>query len=52
MVAARMKITLKKVGMLTNGENIKENQNPIANSANESTNKKITNHHCKFYNGK
>jgi hypothetical protein len=38
--------------MLTNGENKKENQNPIADSANESTNKKGINHHCKFYNGK
>jgi hypothetical protein len=37
--------------MLVDGENIKENQNPVVNSTNKSTNKKVTNHHCKFYNG-
>ncbi len=46
-----MKIMQKKVKMLANGEDRGESQNPIANSVNESTNKKVANHCYKFYNG-
>jgi hypothetical protein len=40
----------KKVKMLVDGEDKKESQNPVANSLNKSTNKKVVNHHYKFYN--
>jgi hypothetical protein len=46
-----MKIMQKKVKMLANGEDREERQNLIANSVNESTNKKVANHRYKFYNG-
>jgi len=45
-----MKIMQKKVKMLVDGEDKKESQNPVANSLNKSTNKKVVNHHYKFYN--
>jgi hypothetical protein len=43
-----MKIMQKKVKMLADGEDNEENQNPVANSINESTNKKVANHCYKF----
>ncbi len=46
-----MKIMQKKVKMLADGEDNEENQNPVANSINESTNKKVANHCYKFQNG-
>jgi hypothetical protein len=46
-----MKIMQKKVKMLVDGEDKEESQNPVTNSLNKSTNKKVANHHYKFYNG-
>lgn len=37
--------------MLVDGEDKEESQNPVTNSLNKSTNKKVANHHYKFYNG-
>jgi hypothetical protein len=37
--------------MLVDGEDREESQDLVANSVNESINKKVANHRYKFYNG-